>query len=36
MTLALVFIFGGLGLSTLSFYFYKKMQEEEKKNKRES
>ena len=30
-TLAFVFIVGGLGLSGLSFYFYKKMKEEEEK-----
>jgi len=30
MALALTFIIGGLGLTLLSFYFYKKMKEEEK------
>jgi hypothetical protein len=34
MALALTFIVGGLGLSLLSFYFYKKMKEEEQKNKK--
>jgi hypothetical protein len=33
MALAVTFIVGGLGLSLLSFYFYKKMKEEESKNK---
>jgi hypothetical protein len=31
MALALTFILGGLGLTLLSFYFYKKMREEEEK-----
>jgi len=31
MALAITFIVGGLGLTVLSFYFYKKMKEEEKK-----
>ena len=31
MALAVTFIVGGLGLTVLSFYFYKKMKEEEKK-----
>ena len=30
-TLALVFLLGGLGLTLLSLYFYKKMKEEEKR-----
>jgi hypothetical protein len=34
MALALTFIVGGLGLSLLSFYFYKKMKEEEQRNKK--
>jgi len=29
MALALTFIIGGLGLALLSFYFFKKMKEEE-------
>jgi len=32
MALAITFIVGGLGLTVLSFYFYKKMKEEEKKS----
>jgi hypothetical protein len=31
MALALTFIIGGLGLTLLSFYFFKKMKEEESK-----
>jgi multisubunit Na+/H+ antiporter MnhC subunit len=31
MALALTFIVGGLGLTALSIYFYKKMKEEEQK-----
>jgi hypothetical protein len=33
MALALTFIVGGFGLMALSFYFFKKMKEEEKRNK---
>ncbi len=33
MALALTFIVGGLGLTALSFYFYKKMKEEEQNKK---
>jgi len=33
MALALTFIIGGLGLTLLSFYFFKKMKEEEKSSK---
>jgi hypothetical protein len=33
MALAVTFIVGGLGLSLLSFYFFKKMKEEEQGKK---
>jgi len=33
MALALTLIIGGLGLMVLSFYFYKKMKEEESKKR---
>ncbi len=33
MALAITFIVGGLGLTVLSFYFYKKMKEEEQNKK---
>jgi hypothetical protein len=33
MALAVTFIIGGLGLTLLSIYFFKKMREEEQKNK---
>jgi hypothetical protein len=32
MALAITFIVGGLGLSMLSLYFFKKMKEEEERN----
>lgn len=32
--LAFTFLFGGIGLTALSVYFYKKMKEEERKNSR--
>jgi len=34
MALAVTFIVGGLGLSLLSFYFFKKMKEEEEQGKK--
>jgi len=33
MALAITFIVGGLGLTALSLYFYKKMKEEEQNKK---
>ncbi len=33
MALALTFIIGGFGLMILSIYFFKKMKEEEKRNR---
>lgn len=33
-SLAFVFLLGGIGLTALGLYFYKKMKEEEKKSQR--